>query len=108
MLHNQALSDVLPPDIHEAARPARERPLSPAMLFAGFTYLPGQALLLHAGQPQRIGSRALDILGCLLAHAGELVDKATLARWVWPTTVVEEVSIRVHLAALRKVLGDGR
>lgn len=108
MLH-QALLDFASSDGREAATPApRERPLSPAVLFGDFTYLPGQALLLQGGQAMRLGSRALDILGCLLAHAGELVDKATLARWVWPTTVVEEVSIRVHLAALRKVLGDGR
>ena len=107
---NQILSDPASPARHDIASPpvGRERGLSTAMLFDGFTYLPGQALLLSAGQPLRIGSRALDILGCLLAHAGDLVDKATLARWVWPTTVVEEVSIRVHLAALRKVLGDGR
>lgn len=86
----------------------RARALSPAVQFGDFTYLPGQALLLRGGEAQRIGSRALDILDCLLANAGELVEKAVLARWVWPTTVVEEVSIRVHLAALRKVLADGR
>lgn len=108
-MFHQALTDFTPADLLDAASEAgRGRPLSPAVLFADFTYLPGQALLLRAGQAQRLGSRAFDILGCLLAHAGELVDKATLARWVWPTTVVEEVSIRVHLAALRKVLGDGR
>ncbi|MGA0601124.1 carboxymuconolactone decarboxylase family protein [Caulobacter sp. KR2-114] len=81
---------------------------SAAVQFGDFTYLPGQALLLRDGVAQKIGSRALDILDCLLANAGQLVEKAELARWVWPTTTVEEVSIRVHLAALRKVLGDGR
>lgn len=75
--------------------------------FGNFTLLPRQEQLLRDGRPVRVGSRALAILLCLLEQAGELVEKDVLQQKVWPTTVVEEVSLRVHLAALRKALGDG-
>jgi DNA-binding winged helix-turn-helix (wHTH) protein len=103
---------MLQPDLNlyepAAAAPDRPNAMQPrSFRFGAFTYLPDQALLLRAGEPVRLGSRALDILGCLLDEAGRVVDKQALFRRVWPTTVVEEVSLRVHLAALRKALGDG-
>jgi DNA-binding winged helix-turn-helix (wHTH) protein len=79
-----------------------------ARQFNSFTFLSDRALLLRDGQEIRIGSRALDLLGCLLEQAGSVVDKRILMRKVWPTTIVEEVSLRVQLAALRKALGDGK
>ena len=57
--------------------------------------------------PLKIGSRALDILITLLEHAPEVVSKRDLIRRVWGQLVVDEVSLRVHVAALRKRLGDG-
>jgi DNA-binding winged helix-turn-helix (wHTH) protein len=41
-------------------------------------------------------------------HAGRLVRKADLIKRVWPDTVVEEGTLRVHIAALRKALDDGK
>lgn len=78
-----------------------------AFHFDAFTYLPARALLLRGGAAVRIGSRALDILGCLLERAGEVVDKRTITQQVWPSCLVEEVNLRVHLMALRRALGDG-
>jgi len=78
-----------------------------AFRFDAFTYLPEQALLLRDGAAVRLGSRALDILTCLVEQAGRIVEKQVLFRRVWPTTVVEEVSLRVHMVALRKALGEG-
>jgi AhpD family alkylhydroperoxidase len=75
--------------------------------FGPFRFYPEQALLLRNGKEVRVGGRALDLLGCLVERAGEVVEKQVLARAVWPTTVVEEVSLRVQVAALRKALGDG-
>jgi predicted ATPase/DNA-binding winged helix-turn-helix (wHTH) protein len=63
--------------------------------------------LLRAGQAVEIGSRALDILIALVEQAGEVIGKKALVARVWPDVIVEESSLRVHVAALRKALGDG-
>ena len=63
--------------------------------------------LLRGGEPVEIGSRALDILIALLEGAGEVIGKKTLVARVWPDVIVEGSSLRVHVSALRKALGDG-
>lgn len=65
-----------------------------------------QRRLTERGQPLRLGGRAFDILGTLVSRAGEVVTKEELISLVWPTTIVDEGSLRVHLVALRKTLGD--
>jgi predicted ATPase/DNA-binding winged helix-turn-helix (wHTH) protein len=76
--------------------------------FAPFRLLPGRRVLLEGEKAVRLGSRALEILIVLAEHPGALVSKDELIARVWPDTVVEEGNLRVHVAALRKVLGDGR
>ncbi len=53
----------------------------------------------------RLGNRALTLLIALVEKNGELVSKEELITRVWPDTFVEEANLRVHVAALRKVLG---
>ncbi len=65
-----------------------------------------QRRLTEHGQPLRLGGRAFDILSTLVSRAGEVVTKEELISLVWPTTLVDEGSLRVHLVALRKTLGD--
>jgi predicted ATPase/DNA-binding winged helix-turn-helix (wHTH) protein len=60
------------------------------------------------GSPLRIGSRALNILELLIEANGELVRKDEILSRVWPDTFVEENNLQVHVAALRKALGDDR
>jgi predicted ATPase/DNA-binding winged helix-turn-helix (wHTH) protein len=55
-----------------------------------------------------LGGRAYDILIALLEKAGEVVTKAELIAKAWPDVTVEEGSLRVHLSAMRKALGDGQ
>jgi predicted ATPase/DNA-binding winged helix-turn-helix (wHTH) protein len=74
--------------------------------FGPFRFIPAQHLLLQAEAPLRLGSRALEILGVLVEQAGELIDKQELIRRVWPKTVVEESNLKVHIAALRRALGE--
>jgi predicted ATPase/DNA-binding winged helix-turn-helix (wHTH) protein len=64
-------------------------------------------LLEKNGTALKIGSRALDILITLLEHAPEVVSNRDLMRRAWGQLVVDEVSLRVHVAALRKRLGEG-
>src|ERR1700761_889982 len=65
-------------------------------------------LIERDGEPVSLGGRAFDILSCLLENAGQVVDKTELLRQVWPNSIVEEGSLRFHISALRKALGEGR
>jgi len=76
--------------------------------FGPFRLYPARKLLVEGDRPIRLGSRALDLLIALVEARGELVGKDDLVRKVWPDTFVEEGNLRVHLAVLRKALGDGR
>jgi TolB-like protein len=57
--------------------------------------------------PVVIGSRALDVLGVLIAGDGDLVSKDEIMAAVWPGTVVEDNNLTVQISALRRIL-DGR
>jgi predicted ATPase/DNA-binding winged helix-turn-helix (wHTH) protein len=85
-------------------------PLPPdqAIHFGPYRIYPRQRLVMEADQPLRLGRRAMDILLILLEHAGKVVSKQTLIARVWPKSVVEDINLRVHMAALRKALGDGQ
>ncbi|WP_443700705.1 ATP-binding protein [Pseudomonas sp.] len=79
-----------------------------AVHFGPYRIHPRQRLVLEAGRPLRLGRRAVEILLILLEQAGNLVSKQELIARVWPTSVVEDGNLRVHMAALRKALGDGQ
>jgi predicted ATPase/DNA-binding winged helix-turn-helix (wHTH) protein len=53
-----------------------------------------------------LGSRALDILIALVENPGQVVSRRQLVDRAWPDLVVEEANLRVHIANLRKALGD--
>jgi predicted ATPase/DNA-binding winged helix-turn-helix (wHTH) protein len=76
--------------------------------FGPFRFTPRRRLLLALDKEVRIGNRALDILTVLIERAGELVTKEELIAYAWPRSVVEEINLRVHIAALRRALGDGQ
>jgi predicted ATPase/DNA-binding winged helix-turn-helix (wHTH) protein len=77
-------------------------------VFGSFEFAPARRLLLHDGKPLTLGSRAQDILTILVGSAGTIVGNRQIMTHAWPDTHVEEGSLRVHIGALRKVLGDGR
>jgi adenylate cyclase len=61
-----------------------------------------------AWAPISVGSRALEVLGVLVRHHGDLVTKDDIMRAVWRETTVEEHNLTVQIAALRRVLDAGR
>lgn len=75
--------------------------------FGPFRLIPARGLLLEGDKPCRLGSRALLLLTELVERAGETVSKQDLLARAWPDTFVDDANLRVHVAALRKVLGDG-
>src|SRR5580704_5577175 len=58
--------------------------------------------------PMATGSRALDVLGVLVERSGDLVSRNAIMTAVWPATVVEDANLNMQIAALRRVLDDGR
>src|SRR6266481_1153113 len=67
-----------------------------------------ERVLEKGGVRVRLGSRALDILIALVERPADVVSKKELIASVWPDLVVDEGSLRFHVSALRKALGEGR
>jgi predicted ATPase/DNA-binding winged helix-turn-helix (wHTH) protein len=76
--------------------------------FGPFELSSKERVLRREGEVLPLGSRALDILIYLAGRPGEVISKQELIDHVWPDVTVEEGSIRVHVAAIRKALGDGQ
>lgn len=74
--------------------------------FGRFALSRSRMQLLDGERPVRVGSRALELLLAMVERAGEVVSRAELLAQVWPSTVVEDSSLRVHMSALRKALGE--
>jgi adenylate cyclase len=76
--------------------------------FGPFSLDPRRRLLLKDGAPIVVGARTLDTLIALVARPNEAISKRELMAVIWPDVTVEEGSLRVQIAALRKALGDGK
>lgn len=76
--------------------------------FGPFELSRGERILQRDGLVLPLGGRALDILIYLVERPGEVMTKKELIEHAWPDVVVEEGSLRVHIAAIRKALGDGK
>src|SRR6478672_641052 len=76
--------------------------------FGPFELSIGERLLRREGVVLPLGGRALDLLIYLAEHPGEVIAKQELLDHVWADVTVEEGSLRVHVAAIRKALGDGQ
>jgi len=75
--------------------------------FGPFRLLLAKRVLLRDGRPLRLGGRAFELLACLVQRAGQTVPNDELMAQVWPGIHVDEGTLRVHVAALRRALGDG-
>ena len=58
--------------------------------------------------PIAIGSRAFEVLDVLVGRAGDLVSRDEFMAAVWPATAVEDTNLNMQIAALRRVLDEGR
>jgi predicted ATPase/DNA-binding winged helix-turn-helix (wHTH) protein len=76
--------------------------------FGPFELSIGERVLRRDGRVLSLGDRALDILAYLADRPGEVIAKQELMDHVWSDVTVEEGSLRVHVAAIRKSLGDGQ
>src|SRR6201991_2207596 len=76
--------------------------------FGPFELSSRERALRRDGVVLPLGGRALDILVYLADRPGEVIAKQELIDHVWSDVIVEEGSLRVHVAAIRKALGDGQ
>jgi predicted ATPase/DNA-binding winged helix-turn-helix (wHTH) protein len=76
--------------------------------FGPFELSIGERVLRRDSRVLPLGDRALDILTYLADRPGEVIAKQELMDHVWSDVTVEEGSLRVHVAAIRKALGDGQ
>src|ERR1700757_3294256 len=76
--------------------------------FGPFELLSSKRELRRDGVTLSLGSRAFDILLYLAERSGQVIGKKELIDHVWSDVTVEEGSLRVHVAAIRKALGDGK
>jgi DNA-binding winged helix-turn-helix (wHTH) protein/Tfp pilus assembly protein PilF len=63
-------------------------------------------VLARRGERVPLGSKAYEILTCLVLRAGEVVTKSELFAAVWAESFVEEGALSQQIFSLRKALGD--
>jgi adenylate cyclase len=83
------------------------------ILFEGFRLDQRRGALFRSDErgvfaPIAMGSRALEILGVLVERSGDLVSRGEIMDAVWPETAVDDSNLNVQIAALRRVLDQGR
>jgi DNA-binding response OmpR family regulator len=76
--------------------------------FGPFELSIGERSLRREGVLLPLGGRALAILIYLAERPGEIITRQELIGHVWSDVIVQEGGLRVHVAAIRKALGDGQ
>jgi TolB-like protein len=75
--------------------------------FGGFRLDPQQRLLtVKDGRPIPLPPKALETLLYFVERRGELLEKATLMKAIWPNIVVEENSLNQNISVIRRALGE--
>jgi DNA-binding winged helix-turn-helix (wHTH) protein len=85
-----------------------KRTVHKKLRFAPFELSSRERVLRRGNEVLPLGGRAFDILIYLADRPGEVIAKQELIDHVWSDVTVEEGSLRVHVAAIRKALGDGQ
>lgn len=75
--------------------------------FGPFRLVVAERSLKKGDETITIRGRAFDLLTALIERAGETLTHQELSERVWPGIIVNYANIRVHIADLRKALGDG-
>jgi len=76
------------------------------LAFEDFEVDAGRRLLSKRGEVVNLNSKTFDLLLVLVQNRGRLLTKNDLLEQVWENQFVEENNLSVHVAALRKALGE--
>lgn len=82
-------------------------PVKQVYRFLGYDFDPVHRVIARGGELLPMPPKVADTLLVLIEHAGEVVDKDTLIRSVWPDTTVVESSLTRNISLLRKMLAQG-
>src|SRR5690348_3423542 len=84
------------------------KPLSDSQIFTFGPYRlrVRERVLEKDGRPLAIPEKTLDVLCVLVASRGQLVERETLMRKVWPGTFVEDSNIAFQISTLRRLLEE--
>ncbi len=74
--------------------------------FAEFRIDLAQRRLYEGAREIKLQPKTFDLLLFLCQHAGELLSRETIYQALWPNTFVDDHSLSVQIADLRKALGD--
>jgi DNA-binding winged helix-turn-helix (wHTH) protein/Tol biopolymer transport system component len=74
--------------------------------FGEFRIDPDRRLLLRSGEVVPLKGKAFDLLITLVENRGRVLSKDELLDKLWENQFVEENNLTVHVAALRKALGE--
>ena len=74
--------------------------------FGEFELDADRRLLLKSGETVNLNSKTFDLLLTLVENHGQVLTKGDLLDKVWENQFVEENNLTVHVAALRKALGE--
>lgn len=81
-------------------------PADTIIAFDEFEVDPTRRLLLKDGHAVSLKPKAFELLLVLIDHRGTVLSKSDLFDLVWTDQFVEENNLTVHVAALRKALGE--
>jgi DNA-binding winged helix-turn-helix (wHTH) protein/Tol biopolymer transport system component len=76
--------------------------------FGEFTLDPRHRVLARGGENVPLKPKTLDLLLTLIENRGRVLSKNELLDRVWENQFVEENNLTVHVAMLRKALGEGK
>jgi DNA-binding winged helix-turn-helix (wHTH) protein len=74
--------------------------------FGPFELSSRERKLRHEGMVLPLGRKSLDILIYLAERPGEIVAEKALGDRAWSGAAIEKASLRVHMAVIRKALGE--
>jgi predicted ATPase/DNA-binding winged helix-turn-helix (wHTH) protein len=87
---------------------ARDHGQRPVYTYSGWEIDLTRREMRLRGAHVPLGGRAFDIIALLAGAAGQLVTKEELLTRIWSGVYVEEIALRVHIAAIRKAFGEDR
>ncbi len=76
--------------------------------FGPFRLVPGEHRLSRAGEPVLLPPKEFELLLLLVRNSGQVMERESLIKSLWPNTVVEEANLNVHISALRKALAESQ
>src|SRR5215475_2024416 len=74
--------------------------------FGPFRLATAEHRLYRDGEVVMLPPKEFDLLLLLVQNPGQVMNRESLIKSLWPNTVVEEANLNVHISALRKVLAE--